>query len=187
MSRHRTAMPRTAVKTRSQSDAAVAHSHHERAPIWLSTWSVRRAAWDGLDGLCSLRIISKSASCVNLACVINTDHVGISHVTGSSYFVRALHEVLNHHGAGRASRDVRCALHLCGVRRKACVVRLGSIRSIYCAALVSSTTRAKPSAGPGGAPKSNPSQQVARPFTYKPLPWTACGDCCTMCMSEYRK
>ena len=25
----------------------------------------------------------------------STDHVGISHVTGSSYFVRALHEVVN--------------------------------------------------------------------------------------------
>ena len=34
-------------------------------------------------------------SCVKLTCVINTDHVGISHVTGSSYFVRALHEVVN--------------------------------------------------------------------------------------------
>ena len=47
------------------------------------------------DRLCSLRIICKSASCVKLTCVINTDHVAISHVTGSSYFVRALHEVLN--------------------------------------------------------------------------------------------
>ena len=47
------------------------------------------------DRLCSLRIICKSASCVNVTCVISTDHVGISHVTGSSYFVRALHEVVN--------------------------------------------------------------------------------------------
>ena len=51
--------------------------------------------WTAHDGLCSLRIICKSASCVKLTCVINTDHVGISHVTGSSYFVRALHEVVN--------------------------------------------------------------------------------------------
>ena len=47
------------------------------------------------DRLCSLRIICKSASCVKLTRVINTDHVVISHVTGSSYFVRALHEVVN--------------------------------------------------------------------------------------------
>ena len=46
------------------------------------------------DGLCSLRIICKSASCVKLPWVISTDHVGISHVHGSGHNVRVFHEVV---------------------------------------------------------------------------------------------
>ena len=46
------------------------------------------------DGLCSLRIICKSASYVKLPWVISTDHVGISHVNGNSHNVRFFHEVI---------------------------------------------------------------------------------------------
>ena len=45
------------------------------------------AVQDALDGLSSLRIICKSASCVKLTCVINTDLVAISYVNGSRYLV----------------------------------------------------------------------------------------------------
>ena len=51
------------------------------------------------------------------------------------------------------------------MRRKVGVVRLGSVRSVYCATLTSRITRTKPSTGPGEAPKSNPSHPVARPFS----------------------
>ena len=48
--RYGTAIALPIKQFRSQSDVGLAHSHHERAPIWLSTWSVRRAAWmDWLD------------------------------------------------------------------------------------------------------------------------------------------
>ena len=49
---------------------------------------------DGLDGLCSLRIICKSASCVKLTGVINTDLVVISYVNCSGHLARVLHEVV---------------------------------------------------------------------------------------------
>ena len=44
--------------------------------------------------LCSLRIICKSASCVKLTCVINTDLVPISYVNGSRYLVVFTHEII---------------------------------------------------------------------------------------------
>jgi len=52
------------------------------------------AVQDALDGLSSLRIICKSASCVKLTCVINTDLVAISYVNGSRYLVVVTHEVI---------------------------------------------------------------------------------------------
>ena len=52
------------------------------------------AAHDGHDGLSSLRKNCKSQPCVKLACVINADHVPISHVSGSHQVGRALHEVI---------------------------------------------------------------------------------------------
>ena len=57
-------------------------------------WSPPPWCWMTHDGLCRLRIIFKSASCVKLTCVINTDHVGISHVHGSGHNVRVFHEVV---------------------------------------------------------------------------------------------
>ena len=53
------------------------------------------AVLDGLHGLCSLRIICKSTSCVKLTCVINTDLVAIIYVNGSCYFVVVMHEVVS--------------------------------------------------------------------------------------------
>ena len=51
------------------------------------------AVLDGLHGLCSLRIICKSTSCVKLTCVINADLVAISYVNGSRCFVVVMHVV----------------------------------------------------------------------------------------------
>ena len=118
------------------------------------------------DGLCSLRIICKSASCIKLTCVINADLVAISYVDASCYLDRVMHEVVTSTAVGRASRHVHFALQWCGVRRKVCVVRLGSVRSIAPTALVSRTTRVKPSPGPGGGPKSNTPQHLPRPCTH---------------------
>ena len=95
--------------------------------------------------------------------MINTDLVAISYVDASCYLDRVMHEVVTSTAVGRASRHVHFALQWCGVRRKVCVVRLGSVRSIAPTALVSRTTRVKPSPGPGGGPKSNTPQQVALP------------------------
>ena len=59
----------------------------------LSMWSPPPWCWMTHDGLCRLRIIFKSASCVKLTCVINTDLVPISYVNGSRYLVVVMHEV----------------------------------------------------------------------------------------------
>ena len=98
-------------------------------------------------------------------CLINADLVAISHVAARCYFDRVMHEVVTSTAVGRASRHVHFALQWCGGCRKVCVVRLESVRSIAPTALVSRTTRVKPSPGPGGGPKSNPSQQVTQPCT----------------------
>ena len=47
------------------------------------------------NGLLSDSVISAATPHNKRTCMINADHVGVSHVTVSSYFVRALHEVVN--------------------------------------------------------------------------------------------
>ena len=60
----------------------------------LSMWSPPPWCWMTHDGLCRLRIIFKSASCVKLTCVINTDLVAINYVNGSRYLVVVMFEVI---------------------------------------------------------------------------------------------
>ena len=49
---------------------------------------------DGLDGLITVRIISKARPCAKLTGMIDTDHVPISHVSGSHQAGRIFHEVI---------------------------------------------------------------------------------------------
>jgi len=58
------------------------------------------------DGLCSLRITCKSASCDKLTCVINTDLVSIKYVSDRHQLGRVLHEMITFTHSGCASRDV---------------------------------------------------------------------------------
>ena len=94
MSRHRTAMARAELKIRCQKEHAVEQELHGCAPKEAVHLVTAAAVLDGHDGLCSLRIVCKSASCVKLTCVINTDLVAISYVNGSRYLVVVTHEVI---------------------------------------------------------------------------------------------
>ena len=50
---------------------------------------------DGLDGLITVRIISKARPCAKLTGMIEVDLAPISHVSGSHQLGRVLHEVIN--------------------------------------------------------------------------------------------
>ena len=78
--------------------------------------------WMAHDGLCSLRIICKSASCCKLTCVINADLVAISYVDASCYLDRVMHEVVTSTAVGRASRHVHFALQWCRACVEKCVL-----------------------------------------------------------------
>ena len=49
---------------------------------------------DGLDGLITVRIISKARPCAKLTGMIEADLAPISHVSGSHQLGRTLHEVI---------------------------------------------------------------------------------------------
>ena len=63
--------------------------------------------------------------------MIDGGHVGSGHVIGSMQVDRNLHELVTSNVSVSALGDVRGACTLYGVRRKLCVERLESIRSIY--------------------------------------------------------
>ena len=116
------------------------------------------AVLDGHDGLCSLRIVCKSASCVKLTCVINTDLVVISYVNGSRYLVVVTHEVIISMVSEALLGMCTCALKKCDVHRKVCVERLGSVRSIHRTALVNRVTHTKASLQRAERPRANSSE-----------------------------
>ena len=125
-------------------------------------WSPPPWCWMTHDGLCRLRIIFKSASCVKLTCVINTDLVPISYVNGSRYLVVFTHEVIISMVSEALLGMCTCALKKCDGRRKVCVERLGSVRSIHRTALVNRVTHTKASLHRAEQPRAN-SSELPRP------------------------
>ena len=95
MSRHRTAMARTAKKIRCQSVDGDAHSHHGSGFVDAVHVVSPPRRMDGLARLSSLRMICKAASCDKRLCMIDVGHVAIGHVSGSDQVGRVLHEVIN--------------------------------------------------------------------------------------------
>ena len=94
MSRHRTAIALPTVKTRCQSDVGVTHSEHERGSVAAVHVVTAAVVQDGLDGLITVRIISKARPCAKLTGMIEADLAPISHVSGSHQLGRTLHEVI---------------------------------------------------------------------------------------------
>ena len=66
----------------------------EVAPSVQSMWSPRRASSIMLDGLISLRMISKARPCAKLVGMIDADRVPTRHVTGSLQIVHIVHDDL---------------------------------------------------------------------------------------------
>ena len=82
------------VKIPCQSDAGVAHKLHERGSVAAVHVVTAAVVQDGLDGLITVRIISKARPCANLTGMIEADLAPISHVSGSHQLGRTLHEVI---------------------------------------------------------------------------------------------
>ena len=128
----------------------------------LSMWSPPPWCWMTHDGLCRLRIIFKSASCVKLTCVINTDLVAINYVNGSRYLVVVMFEVIISMVSEALLGMCTCAFKKCGVRRNVCVERLGSVRYIHRTALVNRVKHKKASLQRTERPRAN-SSELPRP------------------------
>jgi len=94
MSRHRTDMARTELKTRYENSHGVVLQLHGRAPMAAVHVVSPPRRMDGLDGLSSLRMIFKVTSCDNRLRNIDTGRVVIGNVSGSHQLVRVLHEVI---------------------------------------------------------------------------------------------
>ena len=92
MSRHGTAMAHRKLKIRCQSDAGVERELHERGSVAAVHVVTAAVVQDGLDGLITVRIISKVRPCANLTGMIEADLAPISHVSGSHQVGRILHE-----------------------------------------------------------------------------------------------
>ena len=125
-------------------------------------WSPPPWCWMTHDGLCRLRIIFKSASCVKLTCVINTDLVAINYVNGSRYLVVVMFEVIISMVSEALLGMCTCAFKKCGVRRNVCVERLGSVRYIHRTALVNRVKHKKASLQRTERPRAN-SSELPRP------------------------
>ena len=91
----------------------------------------------------------------------------ISYVSGSHQLDRVLHKVVTFTVSARTETGVRLCLRVKCVRRKLCVQRLVSVRSIYRTGLVSMSTLAESPTGLREAPRANSSRAVA---WHPPLP-----------------
>ena len=61
----------------------------------------------GLHGLSSLRMICKARSCAKRVCMINTDHVAITYVSGCFHLARIFHDAIGC-SMRRAASAERC-------------------------------------------------------------------------------
>ena len=75
--------------------------------------------------------------------MIDADYAAINYVSGSHQLDRVLHKVVTFTVSARTETGVRLCLRVKCVRRKLCVQRLVSVRSIYRTGLVSMSTLAE--------------------------------------------
>ena len=87
-------MAHTELKIPCQSDVGVTHSEHERGSVAAVHVVTAAVVQDGLDGLITVRIISKARPCAKLTGMIEADLAPISHVSGSHQLGRTFHEVI---------------------------------------------------------------------------------------------
>ena len=109
-------------------------------------------------------IASLATACSKATCIVDADRMATSYVRDSLQADRVFNEVITFTVPGRDTRDMHCGMRECGVRRELCRERLGSVRSIYRARLVSRSARVESSTGPRGAPRANHSRGVAPPL-----------------------
>ena len=95
--------------------------------------------------------------------MIDADYAAINYVSGSHQLDRVLHKVVTFTVSARTETGVRLCLRVKCVRRKLCVQRLVSVRSIYRTGLVSMSTLAESPTGLREAPRANSSRAVAPP------------------------
>ena len=96
--------------------------------------------------------------------MIDADYAAINYVSGSHQLDRVLHKVVTFTVSARTETGVRLCLRVKCVRRKLCVQRLVSVRSIYLTGLVvSMSTLAESPTGLREAPRANSSRHVAPP------------------------
>ena len=98
--------------------------------------------------------------------MIDADYAAINYVSGSHQLDRVLHKVVTFTVSARTETGVRLCLRVKCVRRKLCVQRLVSVRSIYRTGLVSMSTLAESPTGLREAPRANSSRHVAPPCTH---------------------
>ena len=95
--------------------------------------------------------------------MIDSDYAAISYVSGSHQIDRVLHKVVTFTVSARTETGVRLCLRVKCVRRKLCVQRLVSVRSIYRTGLVSMSTLAESPTGLREAPRANHPQHLPGP------------------------
>ena len=103
---------------------------------------------DGLDGLITVRIISKARPCAKLTGMIEADLAPISHVSGSHQLGRTLHEVIIFYHHHRDSTTMRRCNVLClhGTSCSKCWLLLHEedVMCIQCHAHVPLSTQKQP-------------------------------------------
>ena len=129
------------------------HATTAAAPDWTAR---------GLNGS---RIISKASPCKKRCCMIDGGRVGSGHMIGSVQVDRILHELVTSNVSVSALGDMRGACTLYGVRRKLCVERLESIRSIYRGPTVSVVSSVEASVQRAERRRANLSSVVCGPCT----------------------
>ena len=116
------------------------------------------------SGLFMLCMKAWALSCKTATCVHDSDAMRSSRVLDRCQLDPILFEVYMtsaRHATRARHAQIYCVLAWC---RELCDERLGSVRYIYRAALVSRSTLVEPSVGPREAPRANHPQHARTPF-----------------------
>ena len=98
-----------------------------------------------LDGLINGCIFTAASPLKSVTCVVTTDPILMSGKRGLCPVEEFMHGCMLAPMREALCPLSTCAMRLCGMHRKLCVERLGSVRSIYRPGLVSRSTRVEAS------------------------------------------
>ena len=104
-----------------------------------------------LDGLINGCIFTAASPLKSVTCVVTTDPILTSGKRGLCLVEEFMHGCMLAPTREAQLSVSTCAMRLCGMYRKLCVERLGSVRSIYRPSLVSRNTRVEASMRRGSA------------------------------------